>query len=239
MKDNLVGLTLVGSLKKAGVTFYSRDGKTVMRVAKSQQPLRRTREQFITRQRMQHAVALWAPLKWAGKPLFEGGKSAYSRFLSLMRRVPTVYLTADQHVSGMTLLLPDMPVSDGILPVVEQRLGEVNGTAALLVEPSSLELKRGDKMLLYTVQQEVGDDVPRVTITVRVVAASELVTAGEELALVDDAFGDTMTGWALVHTSNDRCSSQGLVTHSTFFEQYTTEEKLQAAAESYGGLTDK
>lgn len=72
----------------------------------------------------------------------------------------------------------------------------------------------------------------------REVSPSELVTSGEELALVDAAFGDPMTGRALVYTRGERYSSQGVVTTCTFYEQYTTEEKLQAAAASYGGLTE-
>ena len=235
MKNNrIVGLTLNGSLKKAGVSFYSKKGQTIIRVARSQQPQRRSREQFIVRQRMRHAVALWQPLKWAGVPLFD----TYGCFLSLMRRVPAVYLTADQHISGVTLLLPNMPVSDGVLPVVEQRLGEVAGTAALLVEPSGLELKRGDQLMLYTACQTVYLGTPRVEISRREVNPAELVEADGLLALVDAAFGDTMAGWALVHVGHDRCSSQGLMTRCTYYQQYTTEEALQAAAASYGGLTE-
>ena len=134
-KNKIVGLTLNGSLKKAGVTFFSRNGQTIMRVARSQQPMRRTREQFVARQRMRHAVAMWRPLKWAGEPLL-----GYGRFLSLMRRVPAVFLTENQHISGVTLLLPGMPVSDGVLPVVEQWLGEVEGTPE--PEPSEVDALR-------------------------------------------------------------------------------------------------
>ena len=35
----------------------------------------------------------------------------------------------------------------------------------------------------------------------------------------------------------DRCSTQTLVTRCSLYEQYTTEEALQEAAKSYGGLT--
>ena len=235
MKNSkIVGLTFNGSLKKAGVTFYSKNGQTIMRVAKSRQPERRTREQFIVRERMRHAVALWRPLKWAGEPLID----TYGRFLSLMRRVSAVYLTEYQHISGVTLLLPNMPVSDGVLPVVEQHLGEVQGTAALLVEPSGMELLRGDKLLLYTARQTIHIGTPRVEIDRREVNPSELVEADDMLALVNESFGDPMTGWALVHVSHGRCSSQGLVTRCTYYRQFTTEEALQAAAASYGGLTE-
>ena len=234
MKNNkIVGLTLNGSLKRAGVSFYSKKGQTIMRVAKSQQPQRRSQEQFIVRERMRHAVALWRPLKWSGEPLFD----RYGRFLSLMRRVPVVFLTKDQHISGVTLLLPGMPVSDGVLPVVEQHLGEVEGTAALVVEPASLELRRGDRLLLYTVHQRIHLGTPRVEIARREVENMEFVAVGEQVALVDEDFSDPMAGWALVHVRGQKCSSQGLVTRCTFYQQFTTEEALLTAAESYGGLT--
>lgn len=231
-KNKIVGLTLNGSLKKAGVTFFSRNGQTIMRVARSQQPMRRTREQFVARQRMRHAVAMWRPLKWAGEPLL-----GYGRFLSLMRRVPVVFLTEDQHLSGETLLLPGMPVSDGVLPVVEQWLGEVEGTPALLVEPESLEMRNGDRLLLYGVRQTFHFDTPRLAITRREVEPSEWVVDGDRVALVDESFGDTLSGWALVHIRGGRCSSQGVVTHCSYYQQFTTEEALLTAAESYGGLT--
>ena len=64
------------------------------------------------------------------------------------------------------------------------------------------------------------------------------------LALVGAEFADTMKGWALVaavcsSTGEWRCSPQGLVTRCTYYEQFTTDEALQTAAQSYGGLTDK
>ena len=195
--------------------------------------MRRTREQFVARQRMRHAVGLWRPMKWAGKPLFD----SYGRFLSLMRRLPVVFLTENQHISGVTLLLPGMSVSDGVLPVVEQWLGMVEGTPALLVEPASLELRRGDRLLLYKVYQRIHLGTPRVEITRREVDERELVAVGDEMALVNEAFSDPMTGWALVHLRGSRCSSQGVVTHCSYYQQFTTEEALLTAAESYGGLT--
>jgi hypothetical protein len=36
----------------------------------------------------------------------------------------------------------------------------------------------------------------------------------------------------------DRCSSQNLVSRCHYYEQFTTEEALQAAAEIYGVLTN-
>jgi hypothetical protein len=46
--------------------------------------------------------------------------------------------------------------------------------------------------------------------------------------------------YALAHNrvEGERCSSQNLVSRCRYYEQYTTEEAMLAAAESYGGLTD-
>ena len=57
------------------------------------------------------------------------------------------------------------------------------------------------------------------------------------LALVDNEFSDEMKGWALVRMDGDRCSSQSILTRCTYFERFTTEEAMQKAAKSYGGLT--
>jgi hypothetical protein len=47
-----------------------------------------------------------------------------------------------------------------------------------------------------------------------------------------------MKGWALVKVMDDRCSRQTIVTRCTLYQQYTTEDALEAAADSYGGLTE-
>ena len=36
-----------------------------------------------------------------------------------------------------------------------------------------------------------------------------------------------------------RCSPQTIVTRCTLYKQYTTEDALETAADSYGGLTDR
>ena len=41
----------------------------------------------------------------------------------------------------------------------------------------------------------------------------------------------------LTHQSKRQDSLQGIVTRCTYYERYTTDEALQKAAESYGGLT--
>ena len=50
---------------------------------------------------------------------------------------------------------------------------------------------------------------------------AKLAHAGQEVRIIDD-----------------RCSPQAIVTRCTLYEQYTTEEALQTAAKSYGGLTE-
>ena len=78
---------------------------------------------------------------------------------------------------------------------------------------------------------------------VREVAKEEFTEVGGRLALTGDEFADPMRGWALVRVipsatpGEDRCSTQSLVTNCRLYEQYTTEEALQQAAQSYGGLT--
>jgi len=39
-----------------------------------------------------------------------------------------------------------------------------------------------------------------------------------------------------VHVRRDRCSSQGIVTRCTLYQQYTTDEALETAIKSYGKL---
>jgi hypothetical protein len=65
-----------------------------------------------------------------------------------------------------------------------------------------------------------------------------MVDSPEGLALVAPEFAKDDMGWALVHVRADAFSAQTVVTRCTLYEQYTTEEALTKAAESYGGLTN-
>lgn len=236
-KEKLMGLMLNGSLKQSGVTFYTRNGKMIARSAHSNQPERRSQGQFVVRQRMKHTTALWGELKVLD-PMFSGGKSAYGRFCTLMRRLPVVFTPKYGDLSTAELLLPEMPVSDGVLPVVKQYLGEVEGHPALLTELSRADLHRSDRLLLYTMNQVLERDTPRVRMNVREVKPVEFQIVDDHLALVDDEFDNAMKGWALVRVNADTCSSQGVVTRCRYFEAFTTVEAMLKAAESYGGLTD-
>ena len=234
--DKIKGLTITGRLKESGITIYTRNGKTVARTATSWQPKRRTRKQFIARQQMLHSTRLWTFLKYAGTPMFPAQPTAYARFLSLMHRTEVVFLPKNGPLCGATLLLPDMPLSEGLLPTVRQRLGEVDGNTALITNLSRGDIHRGDKLILYTLRQDIRG-MTRAWFSRREVAFTEMAETSEGLALISDEFADDMKGWALVHVRGAQCSTQTAVTRCIYYKQFTTEEALQEAAASYGGLT--
>ncbi len=238
------GLMLGGSLKSAGITFYQKQGQMIARAAHSSERRSNTRGQFIQRQRMRHTTALWQMLKPCN-PMFYGGKSAYARFATLANKLPAVYLPCKGPLAGASLLMPGLPVSDGQLPHIKQHLGEVAGKAALITNLKATDLSRNEKLWLYTAQQHTEGTTPRVSfLQIREVGVEEMVDKDGGLALTGDEFADEMKGWALVRvedtagTGDRRCSSQTLVTRCRYYEQYTTEEALQQAALSYGGLTN-
>ena len=266
-KNNLI--VLKGRLEKEGLTFYQRGGITVIRQAGSKQPHRRTRGQFEARQRMANCTSLWKALRLATEPVLAGGKSSYGRFCTLMRKLPVTYLTKDERLRGAKLLLPGMPVSDGMLPDIEYWLGDVEGLPALLTSlrlkegarsmaaalyGRGAELKSNERLCLYRLEQtakvENGELTPRLTVKVEVLdydscqngqpfSDIELRNVDGHLALVGDVLGDEMRGWALVRMNGDKASSQKVETHCNLYEQYLTEEAFERAAKSYGGLTDE
>jgi hypothetical protein len=93
--------------------------------------------------------------------------------------------------------------------------------------------------LLYTAEQHIDGDMPRVRFSMRNVAWEEMTFVDGHYVLKDEIFADDMKGWALVLVKGERCSPQTIVTRCTLYQQYTTEEALEKAADSYGGLTDR
>lgn len=229
--DKITGLLLNGSLKQSGVTFYTRNGKIVARTSHSDERRSNTRGQFDARQRMRHAVALWNKIKFC-KPMFIGGRSSYSRFTSLANRLMTVYLKEG------SLLLPNMPLSDGPLPAIGEWLGVVEGRPALLTDLRHDELDRDDELRLYTVRQRVDRPEPEVEIRCHEVRRSEMLNVDGQVALVGEEFADEMCGWALVRVNGDRCTTQQVVTRCSYYQHFTTEEAMREVAKSYGGLTE-
>ena len=135
------------------------------------------------------------------------------------------------------MLLPDMPVSEGPMPTVKLHLDEIDGRMSLVTNLTRDSLRRGDKLILYTLKQDI-IGMPSVDISRREVMPGEMTETADGLALVSDEFADDMKGWALVHVRKEHCSTQTAVTRCTYYKQFTTEEALQEAAASYGGLTE-
>lgn len=250
-----------GHLGKA--TIYQRGGKTFIRETHIEQPYRLSRKQLVLREQIAHNNILWRRLKSTGHTYFEGGVDAYRHFMSVNRLSPTVYLTKDQLKNNTSLLLPNMAVSSGPLPPIIYQFGEVDGQPALLTNLTSEDMRNGEH-LLYVLRQEdihwqYGDEHSQVDISVIPVAPNQnieipnlgnisLVNVPSKLrtphtskegsvAIVGDIFADDMLGFALVRIQDGHVSSQHVVTNCTYYERYTTEEALQAAANSYDGLT--
>lgn len=234
------------------LTVYVRDGKTFVRPKHINQPRRLSREQLLIRERQSHNNALWRALKRSGRVYFEDDKAPYYRFMSVNTFSPVPYLTKLQYHSNNALLLPEMVVSDGYLPPIAYQLGEVDGQPALLTD---LTRSRAAKMslLLYVLKQKVvhgqnGNDSFSLQITVEEITAKDFECVPSSLtspykdvhgtqALVDDRYADPTLGFALVRIKDGMASHQRVVTHCEYYKKYITEEALQAAAKSYGGLT--
>ncbi len=229
------GLLFTGRVPKSNVTIYYRNGDFVVRPANSEGKRSNTSQQFVQRQRMRHSIALWKALKPC-QPLFTNGKTNYNGFIALANRLPVVFVPKFWEDCA-ALLMPDIPVSEGTLLPIKQQIGMVDGTPALMTNLKATEWEQPERWMLYTAEQVEGNTTPMVRFKVREVSLDEFTEVDGCLALVDNEFSNEMKGWALVRMDGDRCSSQGIVTRCTYYERFTTEEAMQKAAESYGGLT--
>ena len=232
-KRQVKGLSLIGRMPQSGVTIYEKQGKTVVRTAhNSSKPRRCTLKQFVQRQRMRHSIALWHGLSLCDT-MFTEHQSAYNGFVALANRLPAVFVEKNFMDSYASFLMPDIPVSEGKLLTIRQHLGEVDGVAALIANLDKKDIRQGMELRLYTAEQRVEHGVPRVFFKVKKVKKNELIEAAEGVALVGEEFADHDKGWALVLVDGERCSTQGIVTQCTLYEQYTTQEALLAAAKSH------
>ena len=233
-----LGLTIPKRVRIAGMTFYLRNGQLIGRETVTHEKRSNTLPQFVQRQKMRHTTMLWKMLRVCDT-IFTERRTAYQNFASLANQLPAVYVLDDGNMNQSSFLMPGIPVSDGILPMVKQELGEVDGKPALITDLKPDERKRHDKLRLYTAVQDIEIKVlPRVKFSMREVPWSDMTVTGDHLALVGEEFADDMKGWALVRVNNTACSPQTLVTRCTYYQQYTTPEALKAAADSYGGLTE-
>ena len=165
---------------------------------------------------------------------------------------PIVYLTKLMRLNYSSLLLPNMVISDGPLPPINYQLGDVDDQPALLTDLTKTEARKYT-LLLYVLEQRVflqqfGSDHFQLSIHVESLSPDDFVNVPSTLlspyknikgtlALVGDRFADPMLGFGLVRIKDGHASSQRVVTNCIYYEQFTTEEALQSAAKSYGGLT--
>ena len=232
-----LGMTIPKRVRLAGMTFYLRNGQLVGRESSTHEKRSNTLPQFIQRQKMRHTTALWKMLRFCDV-VFTERRTAYQNFASLANHLPVVYVPDDGIMNQASFLMPGIPVSDGVLPTVKQELGEVDGTPALLTDLKESDRTRHAKLRLYTAVQNLENEMPRVRFSMREVSWWDMTVVDDRLALVGEEFADKMKGWALVKVVDDRCSSQTIVTRCTMYQQYTTDEALERAADSYGGLTE-
>ncbi len=255
MKKKSTGLELVipAKMRVGGTTFYKRNGQVIGRVSNSVEKRSNTLSQFRQRQKMRHTTMLWKMLRYCDV-MFTQRATAYQNFASLANRLPVVYVER-LRMDQASFLMPGIPVSDGVLPAIQLKLGEVNGMPALLTDIEAGERhpvvtsagvgeqivvirSNHEKLWLYTAEQSLdGGVMPRVRFSRREVSWDDMTPVEGRLALMGEEFADGMKGWALVRVIGDRCSPQTIVTNCTLYQQYTTEEALQTAAKSYGGLT--
>lgn len=230
-----MGVEIIGRIPSLGITKYIRNGVVVTRVSTSYGHSN-TPKQFIQRQRMRHSLALWKELsRWS--PMFTEGKTAYHRFLSLANQLPVVFLPKNKAVVEGSLLMPGIPVSEGSLLPIQLQLGEVDGTPALLTDRKADDVRPFEVFMLYTAEQHFRlEDCPMVVFKMREVKRDEFATVDGCLALVDNDFANEMKGWALVRVMGKNCSTQSIVTRCNYYQKFTTEEAMEAAAKSYGGL---
>ena len=235
-KGSALGLVIPGKVRIGGVTFYKRQGQVIGRVSNSYEKRSNTLAQFKQRQRMRHTIALWKMLRLCETMFTERG-NAYQNFASLANRLPVVYVER-LLMEQASFLMPGIPVSDGTLPALQQELGEVGGIPALMTGLIYGEPHFHEKLWLYTAEQNMEGPLPRVRFKKHDVSRREMTVVDGQLALVSEEFANEMKGWALVRVNDKHCSPQSIVTRCTLYQQYTTEEALQVAAKSYGGLTE-
>ena len=231
-----LGMTIPKKMRIAGITFYLRNGQVVGRASSTHEKRSNTLPQFIQRQKMRHTTALWKMLRYCDV-MFTERRTAYQNFASLANQLPAVFVTKRQ-MDQSSFLMPGIPMSDGILPMVKQELGEVNGVPALLTDLKVENRSEHAKLRLYTAVQTLEYEMPCVRFSMREVSWWDMAVVDGCLALVGEEFADEMKGWALVKVVDDRCSPQTIVTRCTLYQRYTTEEALERAADSYGGLTE-
>ena len=277
VKNTVVGFT--GRIAGHGITLYRRRGKVYARISTREVSDRQSMNQFKTREKMRHSIALWKSFYSPYKPLMttSDGTIAYNAFLRANSVLPTVYLTKQQAVQGAALLMPGMVVSEGRLPAVEYDFAVLeSGERVVLTnlltgidegETRELsircnddlrqllcsrsrnpQLMPGDKVRFYRFEQRMQGDCPTVKITCCELALDNDPRQNPALRnwrflshegrLAIGGADDENTGWAVVlfGEKEQSASTQRVLTTCRLYEQYTTDEALAQAAESYGNV---
>ena len=127
VRNTTFGFT--GRIAGHGITLYRRRGKVYARISTREVSDRQSMNQFKTREKMRHSIALWKCFHTPYKPLMttSDGTIAYNAFLRANSALPTVYFTKQQAVQGAVLLMPGMVVSEGRLPKVEYDFAQLAG----------------------------------------------------------------------------------------------------------------
>ena len=277
VKNTVVGFT--GRIAGHGITLYRRRGKVYARISTREVSDRQSMNQFKTREKMRHSIALWKSFYSPYKPLMttSDGTIAYNAFLRANSALPTVYFTKQQARQGAALLMPGMVVSERRLPAVEYDFAVLeSGERVVLTnlltgieegETQELtigcnddlrqllcssnrnpQLMHGDKVRFYRFEQRIQDDCPTVKISCCELALDNDPRQNPALRnwrfyshegrLAIGGADDENTGWAVVlfGEKEQSASTQRVVTTCRLYEQYTTDEALAQAAESYGNV---
>ena len=268
-----------GRIAGHGITLYRRRGKVYARISTREVSDRQSMNQFKTREKMRHSIALWKSFYSPYKPLMttSDGTIAYNAFLRANSALPTVYFTKLQARQGAALLMPGMVVSEGRRPAVEYDFAmlesgervvmtdlltglEADTTQELVIgcnddlrqllssSNRNRQLMPGDKVRFYRFEQQLKDDCPTVKVSCCELALDNDPRQNPALRnwrfyshegrLAIGGADDENMGWAVVlfGEKEQSASTQRVVTTCRLYEQYTTDEALTQAAESYGNV---
>ena len=183
-----LGMMIPKRMRIAGMTFYLRNGQLVGRESSTHEKRSNTLPQFIQRQKMRHTTALWKMLRFCDV-MFTERRTVYQNFASLANQLPVVYVTKGL-MDQASFLMPGIPMSDGVLPMVKQELGEVGGAPALLTDLKVEDRSEHAKLRLYTAVQTLEYEMPRVRFSMREVSWWDMTVVDGRLALVGNEFAD-------------------------------------------------
>ncbi len=268
-----------GRIAGHGITLYRRRGKVYARISTREVSDRQSMNQFKTREKMRHSIALWKSFYTPYKPLMttSDGTIAYNAFLRANSALPTVYLTKQQARQGAALLIPGMVVSEGRLPEVEYDFAvlesgervvltdlltgiDAETTQGLAIRCNddlrqllcnsnrNPQLMPNDKVRFYRFEQRLEGDCPKVKMTCCEMtldndprqnpALRNWRFLSHEGRLAIGGADNENTGWAVVVYGEEEqsASSQKVLSTCRLYKQYTTDEALAQAAESYGNV---